>query len=474
MSSSSLVKNFGYRLVETFGVQFIQLLISIVLARLLLPDDYGIVAIASTLITILTSVVQSSFNTPLVQKKELSDLDSSSSFYMMLAISLTLYTILFFAAPWISKIYNMPQLVGVIRTLSIVLVIGSWNSVQLALVYRNFRFKQSMVISIFALVVQGCSGIALAYCGYGVWSLVWSQIIYNVLVAVLYVKCNHWFPKLRFSWYSIKCIWKLGLPLLGAELMTIGSSNINPMVIGLVYSPASLGAYQKGTSIPTSVINGTISACSTVYLPLMSQMQDDISGVRETLKKGAGLTCFFIVPISLGLCAVSEDFILLVLGKQWKDAIMFMSLACIMLAFYPLRIRLQAIKALGQGKHALIINSIHSVFSLVMLVFAIFVNLYAVMASMILSELCYVVCVSIFLKTDVGYSIQDQIKDVILPYITGSLMCLFVLLLGKLMGTVSLFSFVLKILAGVLAYFLLSLLIQRRYIYIVFRQFKKL
>ena len=156
------LNNFVYRIAETFGIQAIQLVISIVLARLLVPENYGVVAIASTIVTILTSVVQSSFNAPLVQKKELSQIDLSSSFYVMLAIAGMLYTLLFAAAPTISVIYGMPDLALVIRVLSLVLILGTWNSIQMALIYRNLRFRASMMINVVGIVVQGIVGIGLS------------------------------------------------------------------------------------------------------------------------------------------------------------------------------------------------------------------------------------------------------------------------------------------------------------------------
>ena len=222
------LNNFVYRIAETFGIQAIQLVISIVLARLLVPENYGVVAIASTIVTILTSVVQSSFNAPLVQKKELSQIDLSSSFYVMLAIAGMLYTLLFAAAPTISVIYGMPDLALVIRVLSLVLILGTWNSIQMALIYRNLRFRASMMINVVGIVVQGIVGIGMAYMGFGVWSLVSSQIAYQLTIGMIYGVYNHWIPGLCFSIQSIKDIWKIGLPLCGAELLTIVSSNVYP------------------------------------------------------------------------------------------------------------------------------------------------------------------------------------------------------------------------------------------------------
>lgn len=457
MNSSSLVKSFGFRLVESFGVQFIQLLITIILARLLVPENYGIVAIASSLISILTSIVQSSFNTPLVQKKELSDLDASSSFYMMLAISVLLYIVLFFLAPAISRLYDMPDLKNVIRVLSVVLVIGSWNSVQMAFVYRNFRFKQSMVISFSAMTIQGFTGIALAYCGYGVWSLVWSQIIYNVLISVLYVKCNHWFPKPKFSWNSICCIWRLGLPLLGAELISIASSNINPMIIGLKYDSGDLGAYQKGLSIPSAVINGTVSACNTVFLPALSRLQDDFEKLKLMLQSGIGISCYLIVPLAFGLCAISRNFVIVVLGMQWCGSIPFMQISSVIFSFYPLRIKLQAIKALGKPKHSLLINLIYSLVSLVLLFLSVFISLKCVLFSLLISELVYGVTTALFIKLDLNYNLLEQVSDIFPAYFFSFLMVVLIYIFEKVFPFQSLLFLIIKVFIGILFYLFLSL-----------------
>lgn len=462
MNTSSMIKNMGFKWVETFLIQFIQLVISIILARLLVPEDYGTIAIASTMVSILTSVVQSSFNTPLVQKKDLSDIDASSSFYVMLFISIVLYTLLFFFAPLIARIYNMSDLRRIIRVLSLVLVIGAWNSVQLAYIYRNFRFRQSMIINIFAVIIQGSTGILLAFAGYGVWSLVFSALANTLFTAVCYPICNRWVPKLCFSLNCVRNLWKVGLPLLGAELLTITSSNINPMIIGLRFSGSELGAYQKGYSIPSTLINGSISACNVVFLPAMSKIQDEIGKLKELLKNGVRLVCFIVVPVSLGLCAVSEDFILIFLGKQWHEAIIYMQLSCIIFSLYPLRLKTQVIKALGYGKHILLINIFYTSFSFSLLIISVFVSVPAVLISMLVSEIFYIVCVSFYLKRDINYCLWQQFIDILPIYITSALMCFIVLVLGGLLGFVSIFSLIIKTLSGIAVYAILSFLMQRK------------
>ena len=457
-----MIKNMGFKWVETFLIQFIQLVISIILARLLVPEDYGTIAIASTMVSILTSVVQSSFNTPLVQKKDLSDIDASSSFYVMLFISIVLYTLLFFFAPLIARIYNMSDLRRIIRVLSLVLVIGAWNSVQLAYIYRNFRFRQSMIINIFAVIIQGSTGILLAFAGYGVWSLVFSTLANTLFTAVCYPICNRWVPKLCFSLNCVRNLWKVGLPLLGAELLTITSSNINPMIIGLRFSGSELGAYQKGYSIPSTLINGNISACNVVFLPAMSKIQDEIGKLKELLKNGVRLVCFVVVPVSMGLCAVSKDFILTFLGEQWRGAIIYMQLACIIFSLYPLRIKTQVINALGHGKHILFINIFYTLFSFSLLIISVFISVFAVLISMLVSEIFYAMCVSLYLKRDINYRLWQQFIDVLPIYITSALMCIFVLMLGSLLGSVSFLSLIIKTLSGIVIYVILCLLIQRK------------
>lgn len=445
-------KNFLFRIIENFGSQAIQLVISIVLARLLVPENYGAVAIASTLITILTSIVQSSFNAPLVQKKGLTDVDLCSSFIMMFILASGLYVVLFLCAPLISVLYSMPELTSVIRVLGIVLIIGSWNSIQLALIYRNTRFRESLIINLFTILVQGLVGIALAYLGYGVWSLVFSQITAQVMLAILYGLCNHWRPRLYFSRQSIRSIWKIGLPLFGAELLTIASTNINPMIIGLKYSNADLGLYQKGHTIPTTIVNGIVTACTTVYLPMMSRLQDEKQRLLEMLREGSRMATYLIVPIALGLCAISKEFVLLILGERWEQAIPYMQLSCIALAFYPLRIRLQAIKAIGEAKHALTTNAVHAISSCTLLFISIYISLEAVTFSMILAELFFAGTSGMYLKRDLGYAWLDQIRDILPSYMMSAAMCAMVMGVEYLMPTVSFLSLFTKIIVGIGTY----------------------
>lgn len=454
------LNNFVYRIVETFGIQAIQLIISIVLARLLIPENYGVVAIASTIVTILTSVVQSSFNAPLVQKRELTKIDLTSSFYVMLAIAGALYFILFAGAPTIANVYGMPDLALVIRALGLVLIIGSWNSIQIALVYRNLKFRASMLINVVGIIVQGIVGIGMAYKGFGVWSLVSSQITYQIVIGILYGIYNKWIPSICFSFQSIKDIWKIGIPLCGAELLTIVSSNVYPMIIGLRYTKAELGLYQKSNSVPTTIVNGVVTACSTVFFSMMSRVQDDYDNLKQLLRNGVTITSYLIVPIALGLLSISEDFITVVLGENWLDAIPLMQIACLTLSFYPLRIRTQAIKAIGKANQSFFINAAYAAVSNGMLLIFVFVSLRAAIFSMFLAEVIFAITTGFYISKDFGYTFDEQIKDVVSSYISGSLMAVIVLCAGKMLSAITLWSLLIKVLVGVVSYILISFIVK--------------
>ncbi|MFR1476355.1 lipopolysaccharide biosynthesis protein [Ruthenibacterium lactatiformans] len=452
------LNNFAYRIIETFGIQAIQLIISIVLARLLIPENYGVVAIASTIVTILTSVVQSSFNAPLVQKRELTKIDLTSSFYVMLAIAGTLYFILFAGAPTIADVYGMPDLALVIRVLGLVLIIGSWNSIQMALVYRNLKFRASMLINVVGIIVQGIVGIGMAYKGFGVWSLVSSQITYQIVIGILYGIYNKWIPGICFSIQSIKDIWKIGIPLCGAELLTIVSSNVYPMIIGLRYTKAELGLYQKGNSVPTTIVNGVVTACSTVFFSMMSRVQDDYDNLKQLLRNGVAITSYLIVPIALGLLGISKDFITVVLGENWLNAIPLMQIACLTLSLYPLRIRTQAIKAIGKANQSFFTNAAYAAASNGLLLIFVFVSLRAAIFSMFLAEVVFAITTGFYISKDFGYTFDEQIRDVASSYISGALMAVIVLCVGEMFSAITLWSLLIKVLAGVVSYILISLI----------------
>lgn len=468
-----ILNNFVYRIVETFGIQAIQLAISIVLARLLIPENYGVVAIASTIVTILTSVVQSSFNAPLVQKKELSQIDLTSSFYVMLAIAGMLYFILFVTSPAIADIYGMPDLALVIRVLSLVLLIGSWNSIQMALVYRNLKFRASMLINMVGITVQGIVGIGMAYMGFGVWSLVSSQITYQIVIGILYGYYNRWAPGICFSFQSIKDIWKIGIPLCGAELLTIVSSNVYPMIIGLRYTKAELGLYQKGNSVPTTIVNGVVIACSTVFFSMMSRVQEDYDNLKQLLRNGVAITSYLIVPIALGLFSISKDFITVVLGENWLDAIPLMKIACLTLSLYPLRIRTQAIKAIGKANQSFFINAAYAVVSNGLLMIFVFVSLKAAIFSMFLAEVVFSLTTGIYISKDFGYTLGEQAKDIISSYISGILMAVVVMCIGKIFSKTTLFVLLIKIFVGMVSYIMISLLAKPKPVRLVLSYLKK-
>lgn len=456
MQTNTATKSFAYRILENFGTQGISFVISIVLARLLIPEDYGIVAIASPIVAILTAVVQSSFNTPLVQKKEFNEKDKSTSFYMMLLISVIVYLVMFIIAPAIEVIYGVKEVAAVIRTMSIILIIGPWNSVNIALMHRSMKFRESFYISVVANAFQGLIGIVFAYFGFGVWSLVFSQVSHQLVSAIAYGVCNKWYPKFIFSIPALKSIWRMGLPLWGAELVTIISTNINPMIIGLFYTKVDLGLYQKGCSLPTTIVNGIVSACSTVFLPIMSRMQDSEQRIKELLRKGVRIISFLVVPIALGLCAISRDFVLVILGEQWEKTIIYMQIACVSLALYPLRIKLQAIKALGNAKQSLYINLLHAFASIVLLAMFVRKSMIHVAVTQVIAEFIFAMLSARTLSRSIGYTYAEQLVDILPNYVLSVIMCLSVLGLEKLFTTPTFLSLIVKVLVGIVVYVILS------------------
>ena len=253
-TKSKVLSSLFWKLMERGGTQGIQFIVQIVLARLLLPEDYGMIALITIFITIANVFVQSGFNTALIQKKDADEVDFSSVFYLSLFVAGLLYIILFFTAPFIANFYEEPQLISVLRILALTLFFGAFNSIQNAIVARKMVFKKLFFSSLGAVVISGIVGIITAYAGFGVWALVFQQLLNQVSITLILWFTVKWRPKLVFSFESIKSLFSYGWKLLVAALLNTLYMDIRSLIIGKIYSPAMLGYYNRGEQFPKFIV----------------------------------------------------------------------------------------------------------------------------------------------------------------------------------------------------------------------------
>ena len=346
----SVITNFIWRFMERGGTYVMNFIVSVVLARLLDPSLYGTVALVTAITTILQVFVDSGMANSLIQKKDTDDLDYSSVFYFNLAFCLLLYAGLFFCAPWISRLYRIPELTPIVRVLGLTIVVSGVKNVQQAYVAKTMQFRRFFFATLGGTVFSAVVGITLAYLGYGVWALVFQQLL-NVTVntAILWLTVG-WKPKRMFSWKRLGGLISYGWKLLVSQLLDTAYLKLYQFIIGLRYSTADLAFYNRGDQFPNLIMENTSASLDSVLLPVLSSEQDDRVRVREMTRRAVKVSTFVLMPLMAGLAACAEPLVRFLLTEKWLPCVPYMQLFCLNYAFWPVHTaNLNAIKAVGRS-----------------------------------------------------------------------------------------------------------------------------
>ena len=348
---TSVITSLVWKFLERIGTQGVQFVVAIILARLLSPADFGLIALVTVFITVANVFVHSGLNTALIQKKDADDVDFSTVFFSSLAIALIIYGALFLGAPLLADFFNDQKiLIPVARVLGLILFLGAINSAQEAYIARNMMFKKLFYRSIGAIIPSGFLGIVLAYLDFGIWALVGQQLMNSILVCVIMWFTVKWRPRLVFSFARFKVLFSFGWKLLCSALIDTLYRNVFDLVIGKLFSPASLGYYNRGDQFPKVIILNINTSIQSVLLPSLSSVQDDKSRLKSLARRSIKTSSFLILPMMAGLAAVASPFTMVVLGEKWLPAVPFIQICCFSYAFWPIHTtNLVAINAVGRS-----------------------------------------------------------------------------------------------------------------------------
>lgn len=370
---SSVITSLLWKFLERIGTQGVQFIVAIVLARLLAPSDFGLIALVTVFVAIANVFVQSGLNTALIQKKNADNLDFSTVLYASLIIAALLYGVLFAVSPLLADFYNgQIKLIPVIRVLGVILLLGAVNSVQEAYVARNMMFKKLFYRSIGAIIPSGIFGIALAYLNFGIWALVGQQLMNSALICLIMWFTVKWRPQLAFSFNRFKGLFAFGWKLLCSALLDTLYRNIRDLIIGKMFTPADLGYYNRGDQFPKIIISNINSSIQSVLLPSLSTVQDDSVRLKSLARRSIKMSAFFILPMMAGLAAVAKPLTLVILGEKWLPAVPFIQICCFSYAFWPIHTtNLSAINAVGRSDIFLKIEIIKKCYGVAILALAI-------------------------------------------------------------------------------------------------------
>lgn len=418
-----VVRGSLWSLLERFGRLFVGFGVTLILARLLTPADYGVVALLTIFIAISGSLVDAGFGDALVQKKDASELDFNSVFYLSLALSFAFYLILFFVAPFISRFYAQPILVPILRILALTLVFNSINSVQNAELKRNLLFDRSFKISLIELSTSAMIGVVLAFLGYGPWAIVWSQIGGGLVGVVSRWFIIAWRPKLMFSWTSVRALFHFGWKVTCVSLINKTYINLYGLLIGKLYTPADLALVNKGKNLPSILMSAVDGTINSVAFPAMAQLQDQMDKVRLGMRKMLLCSTFLVFPLMIGLAVCAPSVVFLLFGERWLPCVPYVQIACFGFAVYPFHtINLFTLLALGHSDVFLKVEIIKKIVGVILMVVSI---RYSVMVFMLVTTVVFdpfsVLVNTRPVKKIIGYPLTNQLHD-IAPALVGSLL----------------------------------------------------
>lgn len=443
---------FFWKFGEQISSQLVTFIISIILARLLSPSDYGIIALVNVFIIIADVFVTRGLGTALIQKKDADEVDFSTVFYLSELISVVIYIVIFITAPYIAKFYSSPELEIVIRVLAIRLPLSAFNAIQQAYISKKLLFKKVFISTNVSSVVSGILGIIAAYLGLGVWSLVIQNISNTILISIVLFIQLDWHPKLVFSWNRSKPLIKFGWKLLAANLLGQIFNQLRTLLLGRVYTASDLAFYNRGQKFPELISNNVDGTISTVLFPIMSNYGNDISKVKEITRKSISTSTFIITPLMFGMAATSQTIILLLLTEKWEQAIPYMQFLSIAGAFGTVsNANMQAISAIGRSDVMLKLELIKKPIYLIFLIIGIKINVLAVAYTMTIYSV-----VAMFLNMSpnrklLGYKFKEQLSDIIPALLNSTLMGIVVMIVGFIKLPMIL-TLAIQIIVGILVY----------------------
>jgi O-antigen/teichoic acid export membrane protein len=467
---------FIWNVLERVGYQVITFIPTILLARLLAPEQFGLIGMLAIFMLLANTFLDSGFGVALIQKRDATYVDECSIFYFNLVIGIFLTLALCLAAPLIAAFYNQPELTNLTRVMSLRILINSFNLIQTVRLTRSLDFKTQVKAKLLAAFSAGLIAVVLAYFGFGVWSLVAENILDGLISTVaLWIVCD-WRPRLVFSLQSLKGMFNFGSRMLTSSLVTVVFDNLYQMFIGKVFSAAALGYYTRANTVRQVAMDSTSNAIGRVMFPALASVKDEPERLQRGYRKSVMLSTFVNFPIMIGLIVVARPLILVLFSAKWLTSATFLQLLSVTGLLSPLQvINLDVLKVKGRSDLFLKISLINRV----AIIANIFITYRWGINAMLIGQIG-VALIAYFLNSYyserlIGYSMKSQVKDVLPSFFYSCLMgggaALVGLLLREANSFVTLFA---QTGAGVILYLLIGYLTKSELLAETFDIIKKL
>lgn len=421
MSEQSLkdktVKGVGWSALDNVAQYAVTFIVSIVLARLLTPNDYGLIGIITIFTAVCTTLINGGFGNALIRKKNVTDGDYNTAFVINLGISLLLYVALFIYAPYIAFFFERQELISLTRVSSIGIILGALSLVQQTRLTKRIDFKTQTKITLISSVASGAIGIVMAVLGCGVWALVAQGLSNQVTRTVLLWIYNHWMPSLQFSKSSFSDLFGFGWKIMASNVLDTIWKELYQVVVGKFYSPATLGQYSRAKGFSQLFSNNLTSVIQRVTYPVLSDIQDDKDRMVSAYRKIIKITMFITAVSMLWLAAISEPLLYCLIGPKWQEAATYLPLICIASSLYPLHaINLNMLQVQGRSDLYLVLEIVKKIILLVPLMIGAFVGIMPMLyVNVAVGVLTYFLN-SYYSGKQLGYSSWMQIKDIAPSY----------------------------------------------------------
>ncbi|MCX5807670.1 MAG: lipopolysaccharide biosynthesis protein [Proteobacteria bacterium] len=414
---------FFWSLCERIGQQGIQFVIYIILARLLVPEQYGQIAMLSIFMAVAQCFIDSGFGSALIQKQDVNHLDECTVFYFNIIVSFLVVGLLWLAAPWIASFYNMPNLLVLTRVLALNLIINSFGVVQGAILTKHINFKPQMKFNLVATVVSGSIGVIMAYMGYGVWSLVAQSIAVNLVRTALLWLFVNWRPALLFSFNSLRTMFPFGSRLLFSALLDRIYNNLFSIIIGKMFSAADLGFYSRANQMQQLPVDNISASVSRVAYPVFSSIQGDKPRLKVGVHKSLTILAMVNFPLMIGLATVARPLVLVLLTEKWLPCVPYLQLLCMVGLLYPLHaINLSVLVAQGRSDLFFRLEILKKMLGVALIVLTFHWGISVMISGQIVgSIICYFLN-SYYTGKFLDYPIVEQLRDLLHSLILSVLM----------------------------------------------------
>lgn len=448
---NSVLGGFFWKFCERFLNQGVSFVTSLLLARLLMPEDYGTIALVSVFVNLAAVFINSGFATALIQKKDADDVDFSTMFYCSLICSIVIYVILFLAAEWVAIFYKMPILKSLLRVSALQIPLSVYQSIQTAYVSRHMLFRKVFFVSALNAAVSGAVGIGMALAGFGVWALLAQILTGTVVKTIAYLLVIPWHPKFKFSWESGKNMMRYGSRILAADLSGTFFSEIRSLIIGRVYSNADLAYYNKGQQVPQLLTSNLSAVLVTVMFPTLSNFSDDFQKVKAMAKRSFNILMYIMAPCMFGLAAVMEPMIIFLFTEKWIQTVPFgqiLSISCLLKLLSDISI--QILKAIGRSDVVLGLEVKKKPIYVALLIVGVGTNVFGMALALFVYDI-YAMMVNMFqLKKYINYGLMEQFRDTLSPVVLSVVMGILVYLTPAVGNSFT--TLIIKVVVGAFVY----------------------